>query len=234
MTGTASTSVCRSTGCTSPSFAVRVSLCWPWSQEQSQCPRNSTTALGKLLSITCSRWAQTVSRAQKICTSISPGELLDHVDFTHSTIFAIRKNYQLQKIPREVTEQAFLAIRVIFGNHAVVGFLLIARLWSLMTATDSSHGSSSHGWGEGCKDRNPETLLASRASSHWTAGTIQKGSNLAFSSFLHLTLTLEHLNFKPQNIFVNEPLRQVEKWNGEQKPQVSSVLLPFGPQKFRL
>lgn len=55
-----------------------------------------------------------------------------------------------------------------------------------------------------------------------------------FSSLLYLTLTLEHLNFKPPNIFVNEPLRQVENLNGEQKPQASSVLLPLRPQKLRL
>lgn len=143
MTGTGSTSVCSSTGCTSPSFAVRVSLCWPWSQEQGQCPGNSTTAFGKLLSITCSRSTQTVSRDQQTHKSISP-ELLDHADFPDSTLFAIRKNYQLWKIPREGTEQAFRAIRVFLAVMLLFGSLLRARLWSLMTVqqtlpTDQAH-----------------------------------------------------------------------------------------------
>lgn len=133
-----------STGCTSASFAVRVSLCWPWSQEQGQCAGNSTTAFGKLLSITSSKWTQTVSTDQKTHTSISPAELLDRADFTDTTLFAIIKNYQLQKIPTEVIEQAFLAIRVFLAVMLLFGFLLIACLWSLMTVqqtlpTDQAH-----------------------------------------------------------------------------------------------
>lgn len=59
---------------------------------------------------------------------ISPAELLDHTDFTDSTVSAIRKNSQLQQIPREGTEQAFLAIRVFLAVMLLFGFLLIARL----------------------------------------------------------------------------------------------------------
>lgn len=53
---------------------------------------------------------------------------MDRADFTDATLFAIIKNYQLQKIPTEVIEQAFLAIRVFLAVMLLFGFLLIACL----------------------------------------------------------------------------------------------------------
>lgn len=70
----------------------------------------------------------TDSKQRSKDTSISPAELLDRADFTDATLFAIRKSYQLQKIPTEVIEQAFLAIRVFLAVMLLFGFLLTACL----------------------------------------------------------------------------------------------------------
>lgn len=73
-------------------------------------------------------------------TSIPPAELLDRADFTDSTVFAIRTTENTKRSYRA----GLSSHQGIFGSHAVVGFLLIACLWSLMTMqqtlpTDQAH-----------------------------------------------------------------------------------------------
>lgn len=70
---------------------------------------------------------QHLESSSPLLKSISPAELLDRADFPDSTLFAIT-NYQLWKIPREGTEQAFRAIRVFLAVMLLFGSLLRARL----------------------------------------------------------------------------------------------------------
>lgn len=142
------------------------------------------------LFVTDSRWRQTVSRDQKTYISISPAELLDLEDFTDATLFANRKNYQVQEILTEVLKQSFQAIRVFFVVMLLFDFLLMPQVYGVLRLSNSLPTNQAHVTKEkNLKKRNPETFTRSHDVCQWAAGSIQRGSNTppACLTWLYLT-----------------------------------------------